>query len=44
MPDNNNNNNNRLDAEFVVPLKYLSKFWRSLNFTLINCEIKLDLS
>ena len=25
------NNNNILDTEVVVPLKYLSKFWRSLN-------------
>ena len=36
------NNNNILDAE-VVPLKYLSKFWRSLDLRLINCEIELDL-
>ena len=32
------NDNNVLDAEVVVPLKYLSNFWRSLNFPLINCE------
>ena len=36
--------NNTLDAEVVVPLKYLSNFWRFLNLSLINCEIKLDLS
>ena len=36
--------NNILDAEFVVPLKHLSNFWRSLDFPLINCEIELDLS
>ena len=35
--------NSRLDAEVVVPLKYLSKFWRSLNLPLSNCEIELDL-
>ena len=34
----------RLDAEVVVPLKYLSNFWRSLDLPLINCEIELDLS
>ena len=27
----------------MVPLKYLSNFWRTLEFTLINCEINLDL-
>ena len=32
-----------LDAEVVVPLKYLSNFWRSLDLLLINCEMKLDL-
>ena len=37
------NNNNILHAEVVVPLKYLSNFWRSLDLPLINCEIKLDL-
>ena len=38
------NNNNILDAEVVVPLKYLSNFWRYFNLPLINCEIELDLS
>ena len=33
----------RLDVE-VVPLKYLSKFWRFLDLSLINCKIELDLS
>ena len=37
------NINNILDAEVVVPLKYLSKFWRSLDLPLIKCEIKHDL-
>ena len=31
----------RLDADFNVPLKHLSNFWKSLD--LINCEIELDL-
>ena len=35
--------NNTLDREIVVPLKhFLSNFWRSLDLTLINWEIKLD--
>ena len=34
--------NNTLDIEFVVPLKYLSTFWGSLDFSLINCEIEFD--
>ena len=37
------NNNNILEAEVVVPLKYLINFWRSLNLSLINCEIELHL-
>ena len=31
-------------AETVVPLKYLSNFWRSLDKPLINCEINLILT
>ena len=38
------NDNNILDAEVVVPLKYLSNFWGSLNLSLTNCEIEHDLS
>ena len=38
------NNNNVLEAEVVVPLKYLGNFWRSVDLPLINFEIKLDLS
>ena len=36
--------NNTLNAEVVIPLKYLSNFWRFFDLHLINCEIKLDLS
>ena len=36
-------NNNTLDTEVVVPLKYLSNFWRFLDLPLINCETELDL-
>ena len=37
------NNNNILEAEIVVPLKYLSSFCRSLDLPLTNCGIELDL-
>ena len=29
------------DVEIMVPLKYLSNFWRTLDMPLINCEIEL---
>ena len=32
------------DVEIVVPLKYLSNFWRTLHIPLINCEISLNLT
>ena len=28
----------------MIPLKYLSNFWRTLDMLLINCEINLDLN
>ena len=31
-------------AEIIVPLKYLSNFWRTLDIPLINCEVSLTLS
>ena len=31
------------NAEIVVPLKYLSYLWRSLEISLINCKIHLEL-
>ena len=35
-------NNGRIDnVEIMVPLKYLSNFWRTLEMPLINCEIEL---
>ena len=40
----NNNDGNiagRVDVQIVVPLKYLSNFWRTLEMPLINCEIEL---
>ena len=30
------------DVEVMVPLKYLSNFWRTLERTLINCEFSLQ--
>ena len=33
----------RLNVKVVVPLKYLSNFFRSLEMPLINCKIKLNL-
>ena len=43
--DNNNNGNiaGRVDVEIMVPLKYLSNFWRTLEMPLINCEVELIL-
>ena len=37
-------NNGRKDVELIVPLKNLSNFWRTLEISLINCEIRLDLN
>ena len=38
------NNLTKNAVKIVVPLKYLSNFWRSLNILLINCQIKLILT
>ena len=32
------------EAEIVIPLKYLSNFWRSINIPLINCEVEIILT
>ena len=32
------------DVEIMVPLKYLSNFWRTLGMLLINCEISFILT
>ena len=32
------------NTKIVVPLKYLSRFWRSLEMLLINCKIHLELN
>ena len=37
------NNDNEKDVETMVQLKYLSNFWRTLEMSLINCEVSLIL-
>ena len=37
-------NNGTKDAEIMVPLKYLSNFWRTLEMPMINCEVNLILT
>ena len=32
------------DVKIVLPLKYLSNFWRSLEMPLINCKVYLELN
>ena len=36
--------NRTKNVEIMVPLKYLSNFWRTLEMPLINCEINLILT
>ena len=38
------NNNRIINVEIMVPLKYLSNFWRTLEMPLINCEVELILN
>ena len=33
---------NTKDVEIIVPLKFLSTFWRTLEMSLINCEVNLS--
>ena len=46
-PENNTNydENKRgtREVEIAVPLKHLGNFWNSLNMSLINCEVSLNL-
>ena len=35
---------NTKDVAIIVPLKYLSNFWRTLEMPLINCEVNLILT
>ena len=34
-------NDGTKDVQIMVPLKYLSNFWRTLEMSLINCEINI---
>ena len=38
------NDDNEKDVEIMVPLKYLSNFWITLEMLLINCEVNLILA
>ena len=40
----NNTNISVKDSKIVVPLKYLSNFWKSLEIPLINCKVYLELN
>ena len=37
-------NNGTKNVEVMVPLKYLSNFWRTVEIPFINCEINLILT
>ena len=37
-------NDGKKDVEIIVPLKYLSNFWKTLEMPLINCEVNLILT
>ena len=39
-----NNTSSVKEVKIVVPLKYLSNFWRSLEMPLINCKVYLELN
>ena len=38
------NDDNEKDVEIMIPLKYLSNFWRALEMPFINCEVNLILT
>ena len=40
----NNTNSSEKNTKIVVPLKYLSNFWRSLEIPLINCKVHVELN
>ena len=42
--DNNDGKSFVKDAKIVLPLKYLSNFWRSLEMPLIKCKVHLELT
>ena len=38
------NDGNTKEVDFSIPLKHLSTFWRTLDISLINCEVPLTLT
>ena len=42
--NHNNGKSSVKDTKMVVPLMYLSNFWRSLEMPLINCKVHLELN
>ena len=42
-PADDANKSGKKEVEIAVPLKYLSNFWRTLDMSLINCEVSLIL-
>ena len=42
--DQNDGKSSVKDTKIVVPLKYLSNFWKSLEIPLINCKVYLELN
>ena len=40
---NTRNNGNTKEVEIIITLEYLSNFWRTLEMSLINCEVNLIL-
>ena len=40
----NPDDDNEKDVKIMVPLKYSSNFWRTLEMLLINCEVNLNLT
>ena len=44
IPARNTGNDGAKNVEKMVPLKYLSNFWRTLEMPLINCEVNLILT
>ena len=44
ITDQTNDDGEIENVEIMVPLKYLSNFWRTLEMPLINCEVELVLT
>ena len=43
QPNSNNANGITKNAAIVVPLKYLTNFWWSLEMPLVNCKVELKI-